>query len=385
MDPAVTTTFTKLAELRRKKNELIAGLHSNYPGLQERILGAEIILDKIFEELSHEFVTVTAFGLPAPTNHLALPVVPLELDLPTGVTKEAVDALILQELGPNAVGIPCTAAEKKAFDDRLAETRRQVRALPEKHLAEAAQGVENQEPQDLPLNAMGLQVSADQKRALDELLIGNSRLSKRAFPAEKQQEHTKRPKLDGSPADVPNVARTTQAKPARITIAPLRRPTKVEAWYSYMTSTEAAWAQVNPARKRQLSHIGYIDETDAGMPASRPCYHCSTMSRPNRITGKNESMCCMVYKPETVKNYTQVQGYNTRSCSNCWASSLECEFVRDEKLKNYMSEDQMERYAKYSGKRLEKQADGSMEWVKIPRVVPSAQNSGIASEQSTSV
>lgn len=72
------------------------------------------------------------------------------------------------------------------------------------------------------------------------------------------------------------------------------------------------------------------------------------------MTGKVERQCCMVYKPETVKNYTQAQGYNWRSCSNCWTNSLEFEFVKVEKLKNYMSEEQLKRYAKYSGRRLEK-------------------------------
>lgn len=175
---------------------------------------------------------------------------PHELDLPPGVTKEAVDALIQL----NAVGIPCTASDKKAIDNILADASRQIRALPEKHLPKLEEGVGNQEPQDLPLSAMGLRVTENQKQAIDELLIGHPRLSKRAFRAEKQQENAKRPRLHETPAEDPDTVRTTPAKPPRMIIAPLRRPTKTDAWYSRMTSTEAAWAHVKPARKRAIPY-----------------------------------------------------------------------------------------------------------------------------------
>lgn len=114
--------------------------------------------------------------------------------------------------------------------------------------------------------------------------------------------------------------------------APLRRPTRLDAWYSHRTSTEENWNKLTPQMKRNLSNVGYIQETEAGMFAPEPCRRCRYMSLTNinKAGGPaSERLVCMVYKPEVAKQCTKAQGQNWRSCSSCWSKGASCCFVRD--------------------------------------------------------
>lgn len=177
-----------------------------------------------------------------------------------------------------------------------------------------------------------------------------------------QTQHSNTSSSTGN-ASQASALKNKASKPSRSAIAPTRRPTKTDAWYSDSTSTDESWAKLSISRRRDLSHVGYIDETDAGMPAPEPCMSCKNMSRYNHATGKREKLTCMVYKPETVSRYTQAQGDNWRCCSNCWTKSRQCDFVKDEADKIRLrtaSEEEVERFERYTGKRVVREPDGSV-------------------------
>lgn len=67
--------------------------------------------------------------------------------------------------------------------------------------------------------------------------------------------------------------RTKAGRPAG-----LRKPDSV---------TEQEWLRMRPGRRRQLSHMGYIDETEWGMAAETPCAEC-----------KHAGSSCRLYKKE---------------------------------------------------------------------------------------
>ncbi|SMR53472.1 unnamed protein product [Zymoseptoria tritici ST99CH_3D1] len=129
----------------------------------------------------------------------------------------------------------------------------------------------------------------------------------------------KRPRLSleqtQSPSDELRANWTSPAPRATNGLAPIRRPGR--------RYTKKQWTRIPPDRQRQLSHKGYIEETDAGMVAPEPCSACSESSLP----GANS--VCMAYKPETVHEYYRAVGQNWRSCSECMGRRGTCSFVAD--------------------------------------------------------
>lgn len=149
--------------------------------------------------------------------------------------------------------------------------------------------------------------------ALYELEAGSFGLSKRKRAADDAEGSGKAPKVIDYPKG---------------NIAPLRKPTNLNAWYGRMVGSDEKWAKLKPARQRQASHIGYIEETEAGMMAPEPCLACSSSLWP-RPDGTLEKHDCKIYRPETASKYTKALGNNWRSCSSCWGREKGCEFTRD--------------------------------------------------------
>lgn len=133
-------------------------------------------------------------------------------------------------------------------------------------------------------------------------------------------------KRQTDPVDSRKAAKTTGYPKG--SIAPLRRPIRKDTWYSRYVGSDEHWANVSPDRQRALSHVGYIEETEAGIVAPTPCYSCASYRRP-LPGGGTEKQICMTYKPEVASKYTKALGNNWKACSSCWLVQRPCEFTRD--------------------------------------------------------
>lgn len=146
-------------------------------------------------------------------------------------------------------------------------------------------------------------------------------------------ENANLPPLNYNNISAPSQGRPSKKAPSKSSmpqtsgdLAPLRRPTTAPKVLSY------SWDHVNLARKRRLSHFGYIEETEAGMPAPKPCTHCSNYMWGH---GKDRAkLVCRVYKPDTVGNYTKAVGYNWKRCSHCWMSGRDCSLVKEAEMED---------------------------------------------------
>lgn len=297
--------LSELHRLRTLKKDLISGLSTLAPTLLPRISAADAALHGIYDSLVEEVLSTAIFNFSETTY--------LGLGAPTTPPPNI-----------NDFRLPCKETIDKITNDvildfkagRYNKASRITEDVSERS-ATAGQPQSGSFQLDAPATSRCTQADEHLKRS------GTSDMSR----------PSKRARLDETAYIVLDTAQDTpprpkaHSKPKRNPIAPIRRPMKTDAWYSRMTSTEDAWAQVKPAQQRELSHIGYIDETDAGMPAPKTCSYC-TYLKPT-AGGQLETMCCRIYKPDTVKNYTQAQGQNWRSCSNCWTSSRNCPFVTD--------------------------------------------------------
>lgn len=172
---------------------------------------------------------------------------------------------------------------------------------------------------DVLVDARASQVTMDKyQRALSE---------KRRVRAEKERARwaLKRaaPSSDpvSSDADTLNAQQASSAPPAKKAkkrLEPPRRPIATDSFYSYLTKYEEHWANRSQGDKFRLSHIGRIEETDAGKNATIPCAHCKGYTR------------CRIYKEEGIGKYFYTQGTNNwRSCGKCRSSGYFCSFVYD--------------------------------------------------------
>ncbi|KAK5717978.1 hypothetical protein LTR15_008821 [Elasticomyces elasticus] len=93
---------------------------------------------------------------------------------------------------------------------------------------------------------------------------------------------------------------------------PLRRPAAVDQYYSNKC-TEDSWSLIKDKRKLDLTHVGRIEETEAGENASQACERCHTKQRP-----------CRVYHEKARASYHVGDvGY---SCAHCRFDCKPCSF-----------------------------------------------------------
>lgn len=87
----------------------------------------------------------------------------------------------------------------------------------------------------------------------------------------------------------------------------LRRPEVKDAWYSNLVPpTHEKWVDWERLDlRRDLSNIGHIEETIAGILADTPCDHC-----------EEHGYECKIYDPEFAERYTGQKAW--RTCSRCW-------------------------------------------------------------------
>ena len=107
-------------------------------------------------------------------------------------------------------------------------------------------------------------------------------------------------------------------------LASPRRPTAENAFYSYMTKKVEHWEQSSRAHRMFLSHVGRIEETDAGMLAPEPCDICKRGNRP-----------CRVYKEEFAgKYFMKGTTNNWRACGECRHRGYACNIAEDARRRN---------------------------------------------------
>ncbi|KAK3631023.1 hypothetical protein LTR56_015977 [Elasticomyces elasticus] len=92
----------------------------------------------------------------------------------------------------------------------------------------------------------------------------------------------------------------------------VRRPAAVDQYYSNKC-TEDSWSLIEDKRKLDLTHVGRIEETEAGVTASQACERCNTKERP-----------CRVYHEKSRATY-HVEGVGY-SCAHCRFDCKPCSF-----------------------------------------------------------
>lgn len=174
---------------------------------------------------------------------------------------------------------------------------------------------------------MRFQKDEAQKRARRAQIAQEKR--ERMWKTAREQASKKRAAPDSSPTatdsgspDRSSPAMTEAipppAKKAKKCLEPPRRPEATDAFYSRVTKEEH-WAGTNHTAKLKLSHIGRIQETDAGEAAPYTCSHC-----------KYEKEICRVYKESGIGKYFYARGTNNwRICGHCRFREWPCDHYED--------------------------------------------------------
>ena len=125
-----------------------------------------------------------------------------------------------------------------------------------------------------------------------------------------EEEHTSRDEVQ------PESAKRKKSS----TIAGLRKPVGLHThWFYGHKITDEKWKGMGERMKKRWSHVGRIEETDAGMEAPEPCTPCG---------GHNRT--CRVYRDEAVGVYVGTSRGGWRACGNCRANGYECSFANPE-------------------------------------------------------
>lgn len=112
---------------------------------------------------------------------------------------------------------------------------------------------------------------------------------------------------------VPSTPSRGSGRPTRAKVA-ARRPTAGDSYYSTSREvrSEALWAAGSAKRRALLSHVGRIEETDAGVSRNLACARCV-----------EKGFVCSVYSAAAVEEFAGKKG-SSNACARCRYSGKQC-------------------------------------------------------------